>query len=133
MKITNEKTNTLLPHEIFVFGSNLKGVHGAGAARYAMDNFGAVLGVGEGFTGQCYALPTKDEDIQTRDLLLITKSVIRLYQSVVSHPDRFFIITAVGCGLAGLKAEDIAPMFRNFLKFENVSLPQSFVDVLKIS
>lgn len=133
MRVTNENTNYLLPNEIFVFGSNLSGRHGAGAARFAMDNFGAQYGVGEGFTGQCWALPTKDENIQVRDLESIRNSISKLFVEVVKQNDKFFIITAVGCGLAGLKAEEIAPMFEKFTLFENISLPQSFIDVLNKS
>lgn len=133
MKITDEKTSKLKPNEIFVFGSNLAGRHGAGAARFAMEHFGAKYGVGEGFTGQCWALPTKDENIQVRDLVSINKSIHKLYEAVIENPDKFFIITAVGCGLAGLKEKDIAPFFKNFLDFENISLPQSFIDVLNKS
>ncbi len=133
MRVTDEKTSKLAENEVFVFGSNLAGIHGAGAARFAMDNFGAEYGVGEGFTGQCWALPTKNKDIQVRDLLSIDKSIYKLREAVVANPDKFFIITAIGCGLAGLKAEDIAPTFEDFLEFENISLPQSFIDVLNKS
>ena len=129
VKITNENTKTLKENEIFVFGSNLAGIHGAGAALLAKNNFGAVIGVGEGLTGQCYALPTKDKNIKTLNINDIYKSIEVLLE-VVRNSKKFFIITAVGCGLAGYESKDIAPMFEPFVHLENVSLPQSFVDVI---
>jgi hypothetical protein len=129
IKITNENTNVLKDSEIFVFGSNLAGIHGAGAALLAKNNFGAVIGVGEGLTGQCYALPTKDNNIQTLPINDVYKSIEVLLE-VVRNSEKFFIITAVGCGLAGYEAKDIAPMFEPFVYLKNVSLPQSFVDVI---
>lgn len=130
MKVTNELTSKLEANEIFVFGSNLGGYHGGGAARVAFENFDAVMGVGVGFTGQCYALPTKSKELETLPLADINKSVNELYIQIQNHPDTFFVITAVGCGIAGYTADDIAPMFKDFLDFENISLPQSFIDVL---
>ena len=130
IKVTSEKTNSLKENEIFVFGANLSGNHGAGAAKLAKDKFGAVQGIGEGFTGQCYALPTKDENIETLSIIEIYKHIEILHQEVENNRDKFFIITAVGCGLAGYIAKDIAPMFESFINFDNISLPQSFVDVI---
>ena len=129
IKVTDENTNTLKENEIFVFGSNLAGIHGGGAALYAKNSFGAVIGVGEGLTGQCYALPTKDRNIETLSLNNIYKSVEVLLE-VVRNSDKFFIITAVGCGLAGYSVNDIAPMFEPFVHLSNCSLPQSFIDVI---
>ena len=129
IKVTNENTNTLRENEIFVFGSNLAGIHGAGAALHAKNNFGAKQGIGEGLTGQCYALPTKDNNIKTLPINDIYKSIEKLVQ-VVKESNKFFIITAVGCGLAGYRAEDIAPMFEPFVHLKNVSLPQTFIDVI---
>jgi hypothetical protein len=129
IKVTDENTNTLKENEIFVFGSNLAGIHGGGASLHAKNNFGAVTSVGEGLTGQCYALPTKDKNIETLPFYEIYKSVEVLLK-VVKNSDKFFIITAVGCGLAGYSANDIAPMFEPFVHLPNVSLPQSFIDVI---
>ncbi len=129
IKVTDENTNKLKENEIFVFGSNLAGIHGGGAALYAKNNFGAEIGIGEGLTGQCYSLPTKDKNIQTLPLNDIHKSVEVLLE-VVRNSDKFFIITAVGCGLAGYSANDIAPMFEPFVHLKNCSLPKSFIDVI---
>lgn len=98
---------------IFVFGSNLAGVHGAGAARYAYKRRGAEWGVGDGQTGECYALPTKDHAIKTMDIRRISGHVERFLYHAKMNPDVHFQVTRVGCGLAGYKDEDIAPLFMN--------------------
>ena len=128
IKITDENTNSLKDNEIFVFGSNLAGRHGAGAAKLAADKFGAEMGIGEGLTGRCYAFPTKDEYIQTLPLSSIINSAEKLFEVVKNNSDKKFIITAVGCGLAGYTANEIAPIFERFIHFDNVSLPKSFID-----
>lgn len=96
---------------IFVFGSNLAGRHGAGAALYAAVNHGAVRGVGEGRTGNSYAIPTKDEHLRTRGLEAIGKSVQAFLRYAREHPELVFDVTRIGCGLAGYQDQDIAPMF----------------------
>ena len=105
---------------IFVFGSNKAGIHGGGAARYALLKFGAVMGVGEGLTGRSYALPTKGQpgnvDRQTKigstlPLVQIQQHVDLFLQFARDNPDLNFQVTRVGCGLAGLKDEWVAPMF----------------------
>lgn len=103
---------SLYPDEIFVFGSNLAGVHGSGAARKARVDFGAVYGKGVGFTGQCYALPTKDENIETMPLDEIKVYVDAFLKEAAIHTDKIFLVTKVGCGLAGYTNDDIAPMFK---------------------
>jgi hypothetical protein len=102
----------LEPNEIFVFGSNLAGIHGAGAALTATRSFGAELGVGEGLTGRCYAIPTKDKNIMARFLHEISYSVGKFISIAKSMPDKIFIVTPVGCGLAGFTHDQIAPMFK---------------------
>jgi len=97
---------------IFVFGSNLAGVHGAGAAKYAMNVMGAQYGVGVGRTGNCYALPTKDMRIRTLPLSVISIHVRDFLQYAEEHPDLTFKVTRLGCGLAGYYDSDIAPMFK---------------------
>lgn len=97
--------------DIFVFGSNLRGRHGAGAALYAAQTCGAEEGVGEGLTGNSYALPTKDEYIRTRGLVEVEKSVRRFMDFAREHPEHTFDITPIGCGLAGFKRSQIEPMF----------------------
>lgn len=100
--------------EVFVFGSNLSGIHGAGAARVAMEKFGAVWGQGRGLNGQSYAIATKDENLFTRDLELIRRdiTIFVTYTSISSQADTEWFVTRVGCGLAGFRDEVIAPMFK---------------------
>lgn len=98
--------------EIFVFGSNLAGIHGAGAAKHAHSSCGAVWGVGEGLTGNSYALPTKDENIQTRHILEVATSIQQFIRFARKHPELSFKVTRVGCGLAGFTSEQIAPLFQ---------------------
>lgn len=95
---------------IFVFGSNLAGIHGAGAAQYAHKHLGAKWGVGEGPTGQCYALPTKDRQIKDISLVRIKTHVDRFLEFAKDVPNDFKV-TCVGCGLAKWTHKDIAPMF----------------------
>lgn len=96
---------------VFVFGSNLAGRHGAGAARWALENRGAIYGQGEGLQGNSYALPTKDENICTLPLDRIRNHVNVFINYALDHPEMIFQLTPVGCGLAGLKREQIEPMF----------------------
>lgn len=98
---------------IFVFGSNLSGVHGAGAAKFASLKHGAVMGTGEGPTGNSYALPTKDKNIETRTLEEVRKSVDTFIQYATAHPEDTYRITRIGCGLAGFADDEIAPLFAN--------------------
>jgi len=96
---------------IFVFGSNLAGRHGKGAALYARNTHGAVYGVGVGRTGNAYAIPTKDEHIQTLPLDRIAKYVTEFLEYAKANPELEFEVTKIGCGLAGYKEGDIKPMF----------------------
>lgn len=113
---------------IFVFGSNLKGIHGAGAAKYARENYGAELGCGKGRTGNSYAIPTKITPYETLPLEAINVFVNEFIKYAVDHPKDEFILTAIGCGLAGYNPEQIAPMFS--YTPSNVTLPREFVEVL---
>ena len=97
--------------EIFVFGSNLAGRHGKGAALYARQHHGAIYGQGEGLQGDSYGIPTKDDRLRTRGLVEIERSVIDFISFARLRPDLIFNLTAIGCGLAGYKPSDIAPMF----------------------
>lgn len=128
MKFTPEKITSLEPGEIFVFGSNLAGVHGAGAAQFAHREFGAEWGVGVGLTGRCYAIPTKDEQIQTLPLSVIAQHVNEFLRFAGWNHYLTFLVTPVGCGLAGLSPKDIAPLFIRGSRrlFSNVILPESF-------
>lgn len=107
---------------IFVFGSNLAGRHGRGAALYAREHFGAQLGVGVGLTGQAYALPTKDTQLKTLPLDRIAGYVEAFIQKAVSMPETFFWLTPVGTGLAGYTHDDIAPLFQRKV-LENIVYP----------
>jgi hypothetical protein len=97
---------------IFVFGSNLSGIHGAGAAAHALLAHGAVMGIGRGPTGHSYALPTKDEHIQTLPLSTIELYVKEFLTYARENPIMTFLVTRIGCGLAGYTNDQIAPMFR---------------------
>jgi len=114
--------------KIFVFGSNLAGVHGGGAARYAVEKHGAIVGQGEGLQGTSYALPTKDKFIQTLDLAYVHQYVKRFMHFARLSPGYTYMVTKVGCGLAGLTPEQIAPMFTG--RPSNVRLPIEFLRVL---
>lgn len=121
---------TLPPGHVFTFGSNLRGAHGKGAAQVAALQFGAQYGVGEGLTGRAYALPTKDQRIQTLPLAAIAGHVGRFLRFAATRPDLRFVVTEVGCGLAGYAPEDIAPMFA--AAGPNVLLPRAFIDALTV-
>lgn len=109
---------------IFVFGSNLDGHHGGGAALHAMNAWGAKWGVGEGRTGNSYALPTKRTVYQSLTLPEVEDSVQRFLQYARENPDLEFYVTRVGCGLAGFTDEQIAPFFADAP--ENCRLPMGW-------
>lgn len=115
--------------DVFVFGSNLLGIHGAGAAKDAVKYHGAEYGNGRGRQGKSYAIPTKSTPYETLPLAAIEVFVKEFLEYAEDHWEESFFVTAIGCGLAGYKPEQIAPMFRN--AHPNVNLPQSFLDVLK--
>lgn len=105
---------------IFVFGSNLSGIHGAGAAKYAHEKLGAEWGVGEGLTGCCYALPTKDHKIKTRTLGEISVSVQLMVLSAYANPDMLYKVTPIGTGLAGYTKTQIQGCFQALSIPDNV-------------
>ncbi|MDZ5448926.1 A1S_2505 family phage non-structural protein [Labrys sedimenti] len=110
--------------EIFVFGSNLRGAHGKGAALHARQHHGAIYGQGEGLQGNSYAIPTKDEWIRSLNLYQIELGVVRFKDFATSYPELTFRLTPIGCGLAGYKPEQIAPMFKGAPS--NVIIPDEF-------
>lgn len=121
--------------EIFVFGSNLQGIHGAGAAKYARENYGAETGVGSGRTGDSYAIPTRWVDTSVRpaewhdlSLVAVRQHVAQFLQYARDNPGFRFRLTAIGCGYAGFTAEQIAPLLCNAP--DNVRLPPEFRSVL---
>lgn len=111
--------------EIFVFGSNKEGMHGGGAARIAYERFGAQWGVGTGRTGQCYAIPTMDGSID-----IIRKHVNDFTAYAKAHPELTFLVTPIGCGIAGWQESQIAPLFKAASQLDNVTLPESFRDII---
>lgn len=124
MKAMTEK------NDCFVFGSNTKGIHGAGAAKAALDLYGAKWGVGQGLSGRSYAIPTKDDRIRTLPLNKVKQNVERFVKDATKNPQVTFYVTKIGCGLAGFSEHEIAPLFRGCLDLENVKLPKDFLDIL---
>lgn len=110
MKFHKDKTQPD-KDEVFVFGSNLAGIHGADAAKQAL-KYGAKLGHGIGLQGMAYAIPTKDEDLKTLPLATISAYVDRFVKVTQQYPHISFFVTRVGCGLAGYEDKEIAPMFK---------------------
>lgn len=129
MRYTPENINHLEKNEIFVFGSNESGIHGAGAAKLAYSKFGAEWKNGFGLQGNSYAIPTKDFNIKTLDWIEIKDYVDEFLIFAESRQDLTFLVTEIGCGLAGYEPKDIAPMFRGYPL--NVVLPKKFVDILR--
>jgi len=113
---------------VFVFGSNIAGRHGRGAALFAKQNYGAVYGVGIGRTGYSYAIPTKDINISTLPLDEINKYVEDFIVYAKNNPDTYFQITNIGCGLAGYDPKQIAPMF--ICSPGNCSFSKEFTDII---
>ncbi len=128
MKITPNEIVKLEPNEIFVFGSNTAGRHQGGAAAFARRQFGAVMGVGEGLTGQSYALPTANPQFQGLPLDVIFGHVLKFIIYARHNPDKTFYVTKVGCGIAGFSISEIAPLFKEALDAPNIALPQEFID-----
>jgi hypothetical protein len=110
--------------EVFVFGSNLAGRHGKGAARDAFLRHGAIYGKGEGLAGLSYAIPTKDAKIKTLPLAAIAAHVIAFLDFAHAHPELTFNVTRIGCGLAGYRDADIAPLFKGAPA--NCNLPEGW-------
>lgn len=102
-----------MTHKVFVFGSNLSGRHGAGAARTAYIRYGAKMGIGEGRTGQCYALPTVGFNLKRMTLDIVEYYCQRFIKYAQDNPQLKFYVTRVGCGLAGFKDEQVAPFFKD--------------------
>lgn len=123
-RIASNRIATLGENEIFVFGSNIQGSHGGGAAWYAYKTFGAEWGVGEGLTGHTYALPTMEGKASMKH------AVEHFIACAKEHPEQTFLVTAVGCGIAGYTPDEVAPLFKEATSLENVYLPQVFWNVL---
>ena len=127
-KVTPENITHLRENEIFVFGSNEGGRHGAGAAKLARDKWGAEYGNPVGLQGQTYAIPTKDKTVKfTLSVEQIRPYVDQFIEFVKNNPQYMFLVTEVGCGLAGHTPENIAPLFREAVNLENIRLPMRFI------
>lgn len=124
-RFTPERITHLVENEIFIFGSNLAGAHGGGAARVAYNYFGAVWGQGVGLQGQSYAIPTMQGGVDT-----IRPYVDEFIEFATQHPELIFLVTKIGCGIAGFIEEDIAPLFAADIEIENITLPEEFVDII---
>ena len=125
-RFTPDFIKELRPDEIFVFGSNLAGHHGGGAAYIANAKFGAEWGVGVGPTGLCYAIPTMQGGVET-----IKPYVDDFIEYAKQHPGQKFLVTRIGCGIAGFTDDEIAPLFAEATNLLNVSLPETFWKVLE--
>ena len=123
---TPERITELKPNEVFVFGSNLAGVHGGGAARLAYNRFGAIWGQGVGLQGRSYAIPTMQGGVET-----IKPYVDEFIRFAKTRPDLKFYVTQIGCGIAGFKVEKIAPLFYHAIDCKNIILPKEFDDIVQ--
>lgn len=123
-RVTPNRIDHLEEGEIFVFGSDAAGHHGGGAAKYAMRKFGAIWGQGEGLQGRSYGIPTMG------GMEEISQAVGRFTKFAAGHPEMRFLVTRIACGVAGYSANDIAPLFRDCIRLENVALPSDFWEVL---
>ena len=117
-RVSPAQITSLEPHQIFVFGSNLAGQHGGGAARQAYEAFGAIWGQGSGLQGQSYGIPTMQGGVET-----IAPYVQEFITFAISHPQNDFLVTRIGCGIAGFTDAQIAPLFQEAYALENVFLP----------
>lgn len=126
MRYTPDNITSLGEDEVFVFGSNLAGIHAGGAARTAVERFGAIMGQGVGMQGQSYAIPTMQGGVET------IKPYVDDFIALAREWDQTtFYVTRIGCGIAGFTDEEIAPLFADALGLYNVRLPKSFVDVIE--
>lgn len=126
LKYTPENITELEPDDIFVFGSNQEGMHLGGAARTAVEKFGAIMGQGVGIQGQSYAIPTMQGGVDT-----IKPYVDQFIDLAREWDQNTFYITRIGCGIAGFRDEEIAPLFRDALSLYNVRLPRRWVEILQ--
>lgn len=117
---TPNHISTLEDKQIFVFGSNEQGMHCGGAARTAVEKFGAIMGQGEGLQGQSYAIPTMEGIDSMR------KAIYRFIEYAKEHPELTFLVTRIGCGIAGYKEEEVAPLFAEAKDISNIYLPSGF-------
>lgn len=124
-RITPDRITSLEKGQIFVFGSNAAGMHGGGAAYTAMQRFGAILGQGDGLQGQSYAISTMEGIDAMRD------NINRFIDFARQHPELTFLVTRIGCGIAGYKVGDVAPLFADAVDVKNICLPLDFWEVIR--
>lgn len=120
-RTTPEFITELKPGEIFVFGSNLRGMHGGGAAYVAYRKFGAIMGQGVGLQGQSYAIPTMQGGVET-----IRPYVNEFIEFAKAHPELTFLVTRIGCGIAGFTDTEISPLFESAHNIDNIVLPEGW-------
>ena len=120
-RTTPERITELQPGEIFVFGSNLQGMHGGGAAWVAYKKFGAIMGQGVGLQGQSYGIPTMQGGVES-----IKPYVDEFIEFAKTRPDLTFLVTRIGCGIAGFHNHEIAPLFEQAHDVENIILPEGW-------
>jgi hypothetical protein len=125
-RIAPDKISHLAQNEIFVFGSNLQGIHTGGASHIAATRFGAIMGNGVGLQGQSYAIPTTQGEINK-----IKPYVDEFITFAKAHPELRFLVTRIGCGNAGYTDKEMATLFEKALSEENIYLPKSFVEALR--
>ena len=125
-KYTPNKIANLEDNEIFVFGSNLNGLHGGGAARIAYQKFGAQWGKGVGMQGKSYGIPTMHGGVE-----VIKPYIDDFIEFASQHKEYTFLVTRIGCGIAGFSPNEIAPLFAKAIEIENILLPEDFVQVIE--
>lgn len=127
-RISSNYITQLAPNEVFVFGSNLQGMHGGGAARLAYREFGAEWGQGVGLFGQSYAIPTMQGGVET-----IKPYVDDFIEFAKKHSELAFLVTEIGCGIAGFTPQEIAPLFSCAITedIQIIYLPKSFYAVIE--
>lgn len=128
-RVSPEHITNLSDNEIFVFGSNISGIHGAGAAKTALQ-WGAIYGKGFGLQGKTFAIPSKDKNIISLEIPKIEEYVQQFIIFAKLNPNKEFLVTEIGCGLAGFTPDEIAPLFKEAIQINNVHLPQRFWEVL---
>ncbi len=127
-KVTPDNIKQLGEDEVFVFGSNRAGRHSKGAALLAFRKFGARIGQADGLMGRSYGIPTKDRNLRTLPLTAIESQIGKFLRFAEKNPQLTFLVTQIGCGLAGYQPKDIAPLFLAHEIPENVALPQAFLN-----
>lgn len=125
-RIAPNRISELIDNEIFVFGSNLQGSHGGGAAAIAAKQFGAIWGQGVGLQGQSYGIPTMHGGVEE-----IKPYVDEFIEFAKQNPNLKFLVTRIGCGIAGFTEEEMAPLFAEGANVENVYLPDTFWEIIE--